>query len=327
MQPMRRAALVAIVTACLIVSTRGQEPVFRGGVRTVSVYATVHDKDGRLVTGLAKSDFQVLDNGKPAPITTFSNDTLPATVALMLDMSASMAGEHMRVRNAALQFVDELLPADRVRIGSFGDEIGLSPWLTSDKAVLGRVLREEIWPGGGTPLWSAMRAAMQSLADEEGHRVILTLSDGVDTGCPRLFGGGAFTPAAGPAPGVVSAIAQRTGFQSALAPLEERCATFADVESQAASGEFMTYAIGMEGPGTAGGLERLADQTGGGHFELKRNADLAATFALVLNELHHQYAMGFTPVVLDGKTHTLEVRLARPGLVARARKSYLAADK
>lgn len=89
----------------------------------------------------------------------------------------------------------------------------------------------------------------------------------------------------------------------------------------------MVYAIGMEGPGLTGGLIRLAEDTGGGRFELKRNADLTAAFTGVLDELHHQYALGFTPVALDGRTHQLEVRLARRGMTARARKSYLAIDR
>ena len=76
-----------------------------------------------------------------------------------------------------------------------------------------------------------------------------------------------------------------------------------------------------------GGLDRLPEETGGGHFELKRNADLATTFAQVADELHHQYAIGFSQSALDGLTHRLEVRLTNRALVARARKSYVAADR
>src|SRR5436305_480828 len=178
---MNRLLRIWAMALLVVAAAEAQQPVFRGGARTVPVYATVHDQDGRLVSNLSKGDFVILDEGNPVPITTFSNDILPITVAVMLDMSVSMTGEHVRVREAALQFVDRLLPPDRVRIGTFGDEIALSPWLTGDKARLARVLREEVWPGGGTPLWSAMQAAMLSLATETGRRVVLTLSDGVDT--------------------------------------------------------------------------------------------------------------------------------------------------
>jgi hypothetical protein len=138
---------------------------------------------------------------------------------------------------------------------------------------------------------------MASLSPETGRRVVLVLSDGVDTGCPR-------------------------GSSST-----ERCARFPDIEKLAADGEFMIYSVGMEGPGLAGGLQQLADGTGGGRFELKRAADLTTTFTQVADELHHQYALGFTPTVLDGTVHVLEVRLLKPGLTARARRSYLAVDR
>ena len=72
------------------------------------------------------------------------------------------------------------------------------------------------------------------------------------------------------------------------------------------------------------GLPKIATATGGGYFELKSPLDLASTFARVANELHHQYALGFTPEKLDGKMHELTVRLSKPDLTARTRKRYLA---
>ena len=74
------------------------------------------------------------------------------------------------------------------------------------------------------------------------------------------------------------------------------------------------------------GLRSLADEGGGGYFDLQRTADLSGAFARVADELHRQYLLGFTPTALDGKVHVLEVRLRRPDLTARARKSYIAAS-
>jgi hypothetical protein len=73
-------------------------------------------------------------------------------------------------------------------------------------------------------------------------------------------------------------------------------------------------------------LKLLADEGGGGYFELRRKDDLSATFARVADELHHQYLLGFKAEALDGSLHRLEVRLRNPTWTARARKSYLAAD-
>jgi hypothetical protein len=144
--------------------------------------------------------------------------------------------------------------------------------------------------------------AMDSLTAETARRVILVLSDGNDSGgdynCAPLVRdpGGAI----GPCPGR------------------------SDVKKEALRGDFMYYAIGMEGGGLDPGLIDLVEETGGGYFRVARNADLAATFERVIDELHRQYLLGFTPSTLDGKTHKLEVRVTKPGLTARATKSYIA---
>jgi hypothetical protein len=74
------------------------------------------------------------------------------------------------------------------------------------------------------------------------------------------------------------------------------------------------------------GLRKIAEETGGGYFELKEkeSAELGPTFARVAQELRAQYVLGFSPAVMDGKVHKLEVRMKRADLNARARKSYLA---
>ena len=71
-------------------------------------------------------------------------------------------------------------------------------------------------------------------------------------------------------------------------------------------------------------LKKIAAESGGGYFELKEGADLSSTFTRVAQELHSQYIIGFSPGSLDGKLHTLHVRVRRPGMTARARKSYIA---
>jgi len=274
-----------------------QTPVFRATVQTVPVYATVRDADGRLVSTLNKSDFQILDNGKPVVITNFSNEIVPITVVLLLDMSASMTREYGHVRDAATHLVDGLFPNDRMRIGTFGVEVAISPLLTGDKPTLRRILQEELWLGGHTPLWRATKQAMASLSSERGRRVILLLTDGGDDCEPTRWSPG------------VSAVP---------------CSSEGDVRQAALAGEFVMYAIGMEGTGLDKSIVRLTNETGGAHFDLDRNAFLQSTFEIVADELHHQYLLGFTPAVLDGTQHTLDVRIGRAALTVQARQSYLA---
>src|SRR5207245_9907566 len=90
--------------------------------------------------------------------------------------------------------------------------------------------------------------------------------------------------------------------------------------------EVMVYAIGLESTyfngqrvvrtKPDGGLKKIADETGGGYFELDKTSDLAPTFTRVAQELHSQYVMGFAPMQLDGKVHRLLVRMKPPGIKA-----------
>lgn len=264
----------------------GAEGQFRSTVDTVAVYATVSDPDGRLVPDLPKDQFQILDNGRPVEIALFSNERQPITVAIMLDMSGSMVRRFLKVRESTLWFVSALQPDDRAQIGSFGEEVAVSPLLTGDKNVLARVLKEELWPLGPTPLWNAAEAAMTALAGQTGRRVVLMLTDGAD---------------------------------SCNFP---RCRKFGDVEKRAKREDFMFYAIAMDERGIGANLVKLVQQTGGGHFALNAGDNLTDTFSRVAEELRHQYLIGFSPSLLDGREHRLEVRLTRPGLQARARTSY-----
>jgi Ca-activated chloride channel family protein len=268
------------------------QPAFKTGVQTVAIHATVSDAEGRLVPDLPRERFQVLDDGKPVEITTFSNDDQPLTAALLLDMSSSMYPSLLRVRESTLQFINALRDGDRVRIGTFGDEIALSPLLTGDKAVLTRIAREELWPGGSTPLWGALYGAMGSLEKETGRRVVVVLSDGMNAGSVPGWPG-----------------------------------SFGSVRKRATRDGYMLYVIGMEGmyqnDEAANNFKRLIEDTGGGHFVVRAGDDLRQTFVRVVEELRRQYLLGFTPAA-DGRTHKLEVRVSGDGLRARARASYVA---
>jgi Ca-activated chloride channel family protein len=71
-------------------------------------------------------------------------------------------------------------------------------------------------------------------------------------------------------------------------------------------------------------LRTLAVAGGGGYFELRSSDDLTATFERVARELHSQYLIGFEPPERDGRLHHLDVRVRRPGVTVRARRTYLA---
>lgn len=289
-----RPLLMTVAALGLSAAVAGQQqPTFRTGNRTVPIYATVTEASGRLVPDLERDDFEVKDNGTAVPLTVFDNSVQPITVVVMLDTSGSMTMNLDLLKEAATQFAIRLLPADRARIGSFNDKIKIKPAdFTSDRDELIDILRDDIDYGNPTRLWDATDAGMTALKDIEGRRVVLVFTDGDDTFSNRSQG---------------------------------------DVLARARDGEFLIYAIGLQSKMHGQrltqpdpGLRKVAEETGGGYFELHRTDELNSTFTRVISELHSQYVLGFSPTTLDGKVHKLDVTVKRPGLVARARKSYVA---
>jgi Ca-activated chloride channel homolog len=271
-----------------------QEPTFRSRVQIVPLYATVTDQQRRLVPDLTKEEFEILDDGKLQEIRVFLNEVQPITVVVMLDTSASMTGSLDLLQMAAEQFLLRLLPKDRGSVGAFNDKIEFVCDFTSDRDQLVASLKE-IDFGNPTRLYDALGASLDRLRGIEGRRVILIFTDGEDT-------------------------ASRLGFGRVL--------------ERARTEEVMVYSIGLESDYFNGAqqvrtkpdpaLKRLAQETGGGYFELKKSSELASTFTRVAQELHSQYVLGFTPEVLDGKVHRLSLRVKRPGVSVRARQSYVA---
>lgn len=286
-----------LVTAQLLAQQQPappDQPLFRAGPRIeVPVYATVVDSSGRLVPDLQKSDFTLVDNGVPAELTTFSNASQPFTVVVMMDTSASMTNNLELLNQAAEQFLIRLLPVDRAQVGAFNDKIQLSGTFTNDRDALIDAL-DDLQFGNPTRLNDAIATSLDVLRKVEGRRVVLVFTDGEDT-------------------------SSKIGFRTVL--------------DRARDEEVMVYSIGLESEYFNGArmqrsrpsrdLRRIADETGGGYFELKKTAELAPTFTRVAQELRSQYLLGFAPASLDGKQHKLEVRV-RPGLTVRARRSYLA---
>lgn len=283
---MVRIAFVGVAYFVMALSAQDR-PTFRLAARTVYIYATVQGDHGRLVTDLTRDDFEVLDDDRPQPITVFDNTPQPITVAVMFDMSRSMAGQYPRIRDAATAFVNALWPDDRARIGSFGMEVAISPFLTSDKATLRRIVDEELWPGHNTPLWYATEVAMTALDEEPGRRVVLLFTDGNDSYL------------------LVPGSRKRT-------------------REMAEQGGFMVYAIGLKNYGLSDEILDLASRTGGGHYLVRQDEDLGQAFARVVEELHHQYVIGFVTEKVDGRAHKLTVRTKAGGTKVRARKNYIA---
>ena len=182
-----RIGMAMVGAALLLAIAAAQEPakpqesVFRSATRTVAVYATVSDAQGRLVPDLTREDFEVYDDGKRQELTLFENGSQPITVVMLLDRSGSMVGNFNLVRSAAEQFVGALRTGDKARIGSFANRIQLDPRdFTSNRRDMIAILRTELQEAGPTPLWNAVNVGITALLHQDGRRVVLVFTDGVD---------------------------------------------------------------------------------------------------------------------------------------------------
>src|SRR4249919_2958947 len=139
-----------------------QPPVFRGASDAVHAFVTVTDKDGRLVATLSKDDFEIRDEGKPQPITLFDNSPQPIRLIVMLDVSGSMQGNLPLLRESAEELFARLRPDDGIRVGTFGNDVDISPTFTRDPRELRAALPLVINPDALTPLWRGIDEAMDA---------------------------------------------------------------------------------------------------------------------------------------------------------------------
>lgn len=327
-----------VIAALGTVAAGQQQPTFKGANRTVAIYATVTDVSGRLVPDLSAGSFTVFDEHKPQTLTLFANDIQPITVVILLDRSGSMRANFRLEEEAAAQFVEVMSPADKARIGSFSNRIQIDPVdFTSDHEELLKVLRTELQDQGPTPLWNAVNVGITALLHQHGRRVILVFTDGVDS--PMNFrGNNSSLKDVMKRAEEENVMVYAVGLAGNNGPPNGWRGGYGGGFGHGGSGHGGFGRGGFGGaPGGYGrpaandkpdeGLPKIAAATGGGYFELTSAADLASTFRRVADELHHQYALGFTPARLDGKMHVVDVHLADPNLTARARKSYLAASE
>jgi Ca-activated chloride channel family protein len=289
------AAILAAATSVVLVAQQPPGPTFKSGTQVVSLFVTVADVQKRLVPDLTQEEFQVFDNDKPQPIVYFDNSIRPINVVVMLDTSGSMTLTIDLLKQAAEQFIIRLLPEDKARVGAFNDKIQINAKWSNNRDQLVTDVKDLDY-GNGTRLWDAVGASLDELKMIDGRKVVLVFTDGDDTSSKIGLG---------------------------------------TVVDRARAEEVMIYAIGLESNYFNGqahvrtkpdsGLRKIADETGGGYFELKKTSELAPAFTKIAAELHSQYVIGFTPMQLDNRVHKLAVKMKQTGMTARARRSYVAA--
>ena len=287
---------------------RDPSPI-RVDVDVVNVLCTVRDWKGAFVTDLNKTDFRIREDGKPQEIRYFAREVdTPFTVALLLDVSGSVARILDIERAAASRFFTEVLrPTDQALLLSFAQNVTVWQEITSNLSKLQTALRvigpfdanltPEFRPHGGTLLYEAVHlVGGRKLANLPGRKAMVIVTDGVDNG--STVTADLAIKAAQQADAVIYAIHYEDNASSS--------------PEYAAEGE--------------SALDRLSAPTGGRTFHVGWTLPLKAIFNTIREEMRSQYAIGYTSTnrVKDGNYRRLEVKTTRFGLKAQARQGYYA---
>jgi Ca-activated chloride channel family protein len=276
-----------------------QKAPLRSSVELTVVTATVRDENGKLVTGLPREAFDVMEDGAPVTIAQFSNERVPLGLGLLLDISDSMFGRRIKDAESAVErFLTALLdPADAFFLMSFNHQPRLLFSWKSDAAGVHEAL-VSLKPTGATAIYDAMAAAMPYLESRPRERAALVLiTDGADTASDLTLHD--LRPALLRTDAFVYAIAIDT-------PEPQPIAQRVNVEM----------------------LNEITGQSGGRTEIVRATEDLATATANIAEELNHQYLIGYSsPHPGDGQYHSIRVRATNPAYKVRARAGYVAARK
>jgi VWFA-related protein len=332
-------------------NTSEPDAKFSTDVKVVNVLATVRDKQGKIVSDLAKDDFDLAEDGRRQTIRYFARETdLPLTLGLLVDTSLSQRQVLGEERDASRRFVEKVLREDRDQtfLIHFDHDTELLQDLTSSRNKLDHALdnlelpddgRPQLrgggggypggggggYPGGGgggrrsnqpgTTLYDAILLASDELMKKrQGRKAFILLTDGVDNG---------------------SKVPLYQAIESA-----QRADTlvysiyFTGEESQPVSpfsGGYGRRRGGggypprqIERPDGKRILQQISRETGGGFFEVSKKLSIDQIYDRIEEELRNQYSLGYTPDRTDAGSgfRKIAVTVKQSNMIAQTRQGY-----
>jgi Ca-activated chloride channel family protein len=268
--------------------TRAVEFAEAVDVDVIQITAVVTDSDGRFVSGLKAADFKIFDDDRPQAITNFASEDIPLELVTALDVSSSMQDALPAVKRQATDFLAQLRRADQVTVLGFNDTIFTPARRSTDQAARAKAIAR-LAPWGGTALYDAIIHALDLLGRQSGRRALVVFSDGED--------------------------------QSSHAPM-------ASVLRRAEASDATIYMIGQGRALRVSALQQLMKQlasgSGGRAFFSDEAAKLDAIFREIVEDLRHQYLLGYSAPdnARSGELHRLRVEVPGRGHNVRARTSY-----
>ncbi len=274
----------------------------RVDVPLVLLNVTVTDPYGRVVTGLEREHFRVLEDKQAQEITHFSSEDVPISIGVIIDVSGSMSNKYDKARQAAVRFMRTANPQDEFLLVSFSERAQLISHFTDDIETLQSRLLYTKPPKGRTALLDAVYLALSQMRGaQHSRKALLIISDGADNH---------------------SRYNQR------------------DIKRAVEESEVQIYAIGIYDPWSyrhspeerwgPALLGEITEITGGRSFTVENLNDLPDIATKISLELRNQYTIGFRPAnrEKDGKWRKLKVKLdpprGLPDLQTYARTGYYA---
>ena len=145
----------------------------------VSVPLIASDKNGMYITDLRQEEFAIAEDGVPQQIAFFGKVAAPFHVVLMLDTSSSTQDKLRQIQQAAVVFVEQLQPVDRVKVISFDDKVKDQNEFTSNRETL-RAAIYSTKSGQGTKVYDAVELALNTIRKIRGRKAIVIFTDGMD---------------------------------------------------------------------------------------------------------------------------------------------------
>jgi VWFA-related protein len=313
-------------------ASKDDDEVIKVDTALVTTPVSVLDRQGRFIGGLRKRDFKIFENDVPQPITYFQSEEQPFIVVLMIDTSPSTRYKIDDIHWAAIQFLNQLRPNDKVMVVSFDQRVRLwTPEPTADRKELYTAIYKTNF-GSGTSLYEAV-AAVSELEQMKatGRKAMVIFTDGVDT------------------------TSRMASYQSTIDSTEEIDALIYPIryDTSDRNGGGSVAAIDLSkimrdnagvsipqgmilqtGRGQSRGeydkglkyLQALADNSGGRLFEADTTTNLDTAFAGIAEELRRQYSIGYYPEKTGepGERRSIKIEvLAHPGVVVRAKRNYV----
>lgn len=337
--------------------------VLRVDTNLVTIPVKVSDRKNRFIGGLKKEDFKVFEDDIEQNIELFSNEEQPFTVALVLDMSYSTKFKIDEIQSAAIAFIDQLRPQDRLMVISFDEEVRMLCEATNDRQRIYRAIKSTRI-GTGTSLYDAVDMVMNNrLKQITGRKAIVLFTDGVDTTSRRSHD--------------MRNLSDAMELDALIYPI--RYDTYADVQAMNNGGTVTKISLPggigggtvTTGKGNPGGippstsgpvpgapdpanlprqgpsnsrgtsqeeyqraekyLKDLAVYTGGRDYLADTMGNLNDAFTRIASELREFYSLGYYPKeeATPGKKKRIKVKLTNPvsGIAVRARDSYVVGKK